>query len=331
MRFEKVCAQGPSMGGRFNALDGLPLVSPFGTGPPPGPAGKSYTADRTVTRDLLLRGLEGNVSFGKRLVGYEETVEGVVALFDDGSQVHGAFLVGAEGLRSVVRKYYLPELKILDTECRLIYGKTKITKALLDQSNPAAMKGMTVLVDRSRGGSLILLLEAIKFQENDLRSELPENYVYWVLGGAKEDFEKPDHELLHLHGSDVADLTLKITEKWQPSFRAVLELQEKDVASALRISMASPDMPAWESSGKVALIGDAAHVMPPTGGVGANTALQDAAALCKVLATGISKESIIRYDEDMRRRGREAILGSGRGGKHLVGMRDWETFEAYDP
>ena len=321
------------MGGRFNALNGEPLVSPFGTGPPPGTrgGGKSYTADRTATRDLLLRGLDGEVSFGKRCVGYEVSEEGVTAFFEDGSHAPGAFLVGAEGVRSVVRKQYLPKLKILDTDCRCIYGKTKISKELLERTSDALLKGLTVLVDGSRGSSLILLFEAIKFQDNDLRSELPDDYVYWVLGSIKEDFEKPDHELLHLSGPEVADLTLKITEKWLPSLRAVLELQERDMTSALRISMASPDMAAWESSGKVALIGDAAHVMPPTGGVGANIAMQDAAALFKVLSTGISRETISGYEEELRRRGREAILGSARGGKHLLGMRDWETFEAYEP
>ena len=117
-RFEKVCAQGPSMGGRFNAVNGEPLTSPFGGGRPPGGMGKAYTADRTVTRDLLFRGLEGSVSFGKRLTRYEETKEGVTAIFEDGSADQGTFIVGAEGVRSVVRKQYLPSHLVLDTDYR---------------------------------------------------------------------------------------------------------------------------------------------------------------------------------------------------------------------
>ena len=61
---------------------------------------------------------------------------------------------------------------------------------------------------------------------------------------------------------------------------------------------------------------------PRTGGVGANTALRDAAALCGVLQQGVSLSSVARYDEDMRARAREAILGSAGGGKTLMGMRD---------
>ena len=94
--------------------------------------------------------------------------------------------------------------------------------------------------------------------------------------------------------------------------------------------MAPPDLASWESSARVALIGDAAHVMPPTGGIGANTALQDSAALCRVLVQGASSKLISEYDEGLRRRAQEAILMSTRGGKHLMGMRDWKTFKAYE-
>lgn len=306
------------MGGRFDALNGEPLESPFGTGPPPGARGKAYTADRTTTRNFLLRGLEREISFGKSLVKYEETEEGVSPFSGDGTEVCGSFLVGAEGVNSVVRKQYLPKHVVLDTECRCIYGKTRITKEFLDRFDQKAMEGMTVLFNNSRGRPMILLFEAIRFQDNDLRSELPEDYMYWVLGGSREDFLRPDDELLHLPGSEVSDLTLKITALWQQSYRPLLELQEKDMTSALRISMASPEMPGWESSSKVALIGDAAHVMPPTGGVGANTALQDAAALYEVLKQDMSKNLVAEYDEGMRKRAREAITGSVGGGKHLL-------------
>lgn len=251
------------MGGRFSALNGEPMKPLFSGGPPPGRMGKSYSADRTTTRDLLMRGLDGNIWFGKKLVKYEETEEGVTAYFEDGSNAHDSSLVGAEGAGSVVRKQYLPRYSILDTDCRCTYGKTKITKELLNCFDPSALKGMFTLRDESREGKMLLLLEAIRSKDNELRSEFPEDYVYWVLGGGKEDFLTPDRERLQLSGAEAVELSLKITQNWQPSYRVLLELQEKDITSVLRISMASPEMPAWGSSGKVALIGDAAHAMPP--------------------------------------------------------------------
>ena len=45
------------------------------------------------------------------------------------------------------------------------------------------------------------------------------------------------------------------------------------------------------------LLGDAIHCMPPTGGVGANTALSDSASLCELIKDGV--EGIAQFEEKM--------------------------------
>jgi FAD-dependent urate hydroxylase len=81
---------------------------------PLGGRGQGYAINRWLLREMLHEGLkegegeerEGGVKieWGKRLERYEESEEGVVAYFDDGTQAHGDVLVGADGARSRVRK-----------------------------------------------------------------------------------------------------------------------------------------------------------------------------------------------------------------------------------
>jgi 2-polyprenyl-6-methoxyphenol hydroxylase-like FAD-dependent oxidoreductase len=65
----------------------------------------------------------------------------------------------------------------------------------------------------------------------------------------------------------------------------------------------------------VTLLGDATHSMPPAGGIGATTALRDAALLCHRLASAARGEvplleAIADYETDMRQYGFDAVRGS---------------------
>jgi 2-polyprenyl-6-methoxyphenol hydroxylase-like FAD-dependent oxidoreductase len=61
-------------------------------------------------------------------------------------------------------------------------------------------------------------------------------------------------------------------------------------------------VPEWDGEPRVTLIGDAVHAMTPAGGVGANTALRDAALLGRLLgAAGGWREGLTaEYEREMR-------------------------------
>ncbi|KAL0261152.1 hypothetical protein SLS55_004848 [Diplodia seriata] len=86
----------------------------------------------------------------------------------------------------------------------------------------------------------------------------------------------------------------------------------------MRVLSMRPEMAAWEPLREpVTLLGDAAHVMSPSGGVGAVTAFRDAANLVKVLVENggqVSAESIGKYEGMMKEYAKEAIEESRQGG-----------------
>ena len=93
----------------------------------------------------------------------------------------------------------------------------------------------------------------------------------------------------------------------------------------LRITSARPNIPFWDTSSS----GDVVHAMPPTAGLGATSALRDAAALSQVLATeGHSAKGIGRHEESRRAYTGEAIRRSNMVGKVLSGMRPFEEMKA---
>jgi 2-polyprenyl-6-methoxyphenol hydroxylase-like FAD-dependent oxidoreductase len=93
----------------------------------------------------------------------------------------------------------------------------------------------------------------------------------------------------------------------------------------MKITTASPDQEAWPANPRVTLLGDAIHVMSPSGGLGASTALTDSAALSRILATdGLSTESIAKYEEAMRGYAGMSIRRSFRGGQVMFAQQPFD-------
>lgn len=349
-RLEASCAinahGGTAPSARLDALNAEDFESFFGKGglpPVGGPAGASgfgkggpgmqkpegspepLNADRMVLRSVLMRGLEEYVEFGKDFSLYEITPSGVVLHFSDGSEAQGSFLVGADGASSRVRKQFVPQLSLVDTEGRFFYGKSTLTPELEKTFNPKCLQGMAVIQDRTDDVPISLLLEPVRFKNNEFRKDLPKDYIYWVLLARKGVHGIPDSELLTLSNTESALLATKLTSHWHPLFHALFTLQDAPQTSLLRIISAPPLIPHWDPSDRVTLIGDAAHVMSPTAGIGATSALRDAAVLAEVLRDeGVCREGVGRYEGFMRENAREGIERSAVGGRHMFGMRGFE-------
>ncbi len=122
----------------------------------------------------------------------------------------------------------------------------------------------------------------------------------WVLGGTPGTISAPNDDFSVI-GKAAANLSRELTSRWHARLRPIFEEQLDEEAAFLKMSTSSPDgVPEWTSEPRVTLLGDAVHAMTPAGGVGANTALKDAAFLGRLLASGFHEELIAQYEREMR-------------------------------
>jgi 2-polyprenyl-6-methoxyphenol hydroxylase-like FAD-dependent oxidoreductase len=112
---------------------------------------------------------------------------------------------------------------------------------------------------------------------------------------------------------DLRALALQRIDAWHPTLRRMVAASDLGTMLLTPIRSAAP-LEAWSTT-NVTLLGDAIHSMPPTGGIGANTALRDAALLTTKLASVAGGErrllpSIADYEAEMRDYGFAAVRSS---------------------
>lgn len=339
--FEATCATVIHGGHQIDASTGL--ATEWAKRPPPpagGLDGKSYNTDRAVLRNLLLSGLEYDVSFGKHLDRYDVDSNEVLAHFADGTSERGSFLVGADGIRSVVRRQLIRAMVLLDTEGRAVFGKTPISK-IRSQSVPDEIYHGICLAGKSSDRHMKLFCDTMSFDRDTIADsgrtlglDIPEDYIYWVLLFRK-DVVTPEQEskLLSLSNQESIQLSLDLTASWHESLRTIIQHQLPDAASTLAFLTASPDFVCqWSSKasqlkGFVTLMGDSAHAMPPVGGLGANAGFQDSADLLDAFLeiansnSGMNEQLVDSFEDKMLARAKIAVDKSSGGAGHFFGMK----------
>jgi putative polyketide hydroxylase len=96
-------------------------------------------------------------------------------------------------------------------------------------------------------------------------------------------------------------------ERWRALVRQVIGIGDLDVAiSAVALWWRTATVAERLVSGRVVLAGDSAHLMPPAGGLGLNTGLQDAQNLAWRLAAVVNGSSLSLLDDYDRERRPEA-------------------------
>ena len=252
---------------------------------PYAPATLSTSVNRQTLREVLAAGLDGRLVFGCDLISYEVSRDGVRLHFADGRQAEADLLVGADGVNSAVRRQYLPAAAAVDSGKRCIYGKTPLRAEVADRLPSALQGGFTAVI----GGHVGMATGLVRFRQRPEQAapglSPAGDYLMWAVAADRRHFEVPDERLRVMAPAELHALSAKLLRTWHPDLRALHAHAAVDETFLVRIRTSRP-VPPWPPS-RVTVLGDAIHAMSPARGSGANTALQDAALLCRTL-TGVA-------------------------------------------
>ncbi|MDM4718989.1 NAD(P)/FAD-dependent oxidoreductase [Micromonospora sp. WMMA1363] len=289
------CARSPRY---FNVItQRMRQTASFPLRPDTDPVNTERSVARMTLRQVLLTGLEDVVHFDRTLTRYEQRDDGTVtAHFADGSSASGDLLVAADGTGSAVRRQYLPHAVTRDAGTINIATRIPLTdevRALLPERveqgislifGTGGMMGVLHVMEFpwDRSGALkpgldpadVALLEGWPGRTHDSTRDNV-NLVVWSTA------RRFPSDVLTRRGEELVRVALDLTRNWHPQLRELLARADPDSALPIRVATSEP-VPPWKSS-TVTLLGDAIHTMTPGRGVGAITALRDAALLCRQL------------------------------------------------
>ncbi len=293
--------------------------------------GKNHcNVDRGTLREIALMGLERCCHFGKKLTGYENTPDGVVATFADGTSATGDVLIGADGIRSIVRQQRAPHLAIMDAGVQAIYGRIPYEVALRLLPPEALTDIFSIGFDDRK---VFLGTGAVKFPARpDVAAteilpsatlEARDDYAVCIVGGRHEFFPKNDAEFRTLESNDLQALAVEMLKDWPDQARQFVASGDSESFFAVDMFSSIPgelDVPV-----NVTLLGDAIHAMTPTLGRGANLAMRDAALLGRQLKAVAAEgkplqEALATYEEELLRYGFEAVRESVGMGQQRMGQ-----------
>jgi 2-polyprenyl-6-methoxyphenol hydroxylase-like FAD-dependent oxidoreductase len=253
--------------------------------------------DRTDLRDLLIASLDpGTIVWGHKVSALTSLGGGRHELtFADGGSALADLLVGADGTWSKVR----PLLSSAEPEyCGISYLELHLSDVAERHPDSAAFVGPGVLFALSdnkaiigHGGKHIHLGASLRVPRD------------WTVSGGVD-------------WSDTAaarDALLAEFADWSTEFTDLI--RDCDDTITPRLIYALPIGHSWSRVPGVTLVGDAAHVMSPYAGEGANLAMLDALELALAIAEhGDDVETALtQYEAAMFPRGEEAAEASAHG------------------
>lgn len=283
---------------------------------------------RSELRNLLQEGVA--IEWNKRLVMFEDNGNQVTAYFEDGACATGDLLVGCDGGGSIVRELLPP-----------VYGNSLGSIPKVVDSNRAIFGGQ---IDRTPQWDMLLPLNktglvrflgphshymVVCFSERADRSPT----VFWAFSEEIKDrhalWYQFDQELECRRRILDHCKQLMANEPWHENLKKLVfdTPAEAIMAPWLVRTTQFPDSNQFPMvpSGRVTLLGDAAHAMPTERGLGGNNVLEDARLLSTLVTDSqepIDWRGLIeRYEREMFTRAKIAVRESEGAAEYFRSLR----------
>jgi len=277
---------------------------------------------RIALRSILSEGLSEVIHYGKKCIAFAGDPQGAVtARFEDGSSTTGDVLIAADGAGSHLRLQLIPHARRVETGIVAISGKLDLSDDVRRATPPPILHGPTLILGPN---GCFMFASAVDYDDDTADDDQcydPEQYVMWGFSAHTETLDLPADPAA-LSGENAMAAVLALMDDWHPALRWLVQTADISSITSFAVKTSVPIQP-WATQ-KVTLLGDALHNMTPFRGIGANTALRDAAALRQALVA-VSRgdvdliQALAAYERDMIRYGFAAVQTS---------LRDMERFHA---
>jgi 2-polyprenyl-6-methoxyphenol hydroxylase-like FAD-dependent oxidoreductase len=276
-------------------------------------ADSELPVSRVALRHILSEELDGVIHYGKKFVAFENVPRGAVsARFEDGTSATGGVLIGADGASSWVRGQLLPSAKRLETGITAVSGKLSLSEEVRQATPAPILRGPTLILGP---GGCFMFASTVDYEDGAASGEEPydrEKYVMWGFS-AHRDALGLSAELSAVDPQLATDAVIALMDDWHPVLRGLVRGADPSTITAFAVKTSVP-IPPWATR-RVTLLGDALHNMTPFRGIGANTALRDAAALRRALAAVVRGDAdlldaLAAYERGMIRYGFAAVQAS---------------------